>query len=103
MVSKDIDSLQKKLGVSFKNKNLLRQALIHRSYLNENPGEKLKHNERLEFLGDAVLELVVTDYLYRNYPNPEGELTSWLAALVNSKKMAENILKVYEEVLYAKN
>jgi ribonuclease-3 len=81
---KDFSILEKRLGCTFKDKDLLRQALVHRSYLNENPGFALPHNERLEFLGDAVLELVVTEYLYQKYPNPEGELTNWRAALVNA-------------------
>lgn len=81
---KDFKDLEATLGTSFKNQDLLRQALVHRSYLNENPGFGLDHNERLEFLGDAVLELVVTEYLYERYPNPEGELTNWRAALVNA-------------------
>ncbi len=76
--------LEKKIGIEFKNKDLLLTALTHRSYLNENTSWPLEHNERLEFLGDAVLELVVTDYLYKNYPNPEGELTNWRAAIVNA-------------------
>lgn len=84
-----IDDLAKKIGVKFKNLDLLRQALTHRSYLNEHRDYKLDHNERLEFLGDAVLELVVTEYLYNNYPNPEGELTSWRAALVNGETLAK--------------
>lgn len=86
---KDHSSLEQRLGVVFKEKILLEQALVHRSYLNENPGYKFGHNERLEFLGDAVLELVVTEYLFKNYPNPEGELTNWRASLVNSKMLAE--------------
>ena len=73
----------------FKNKDLLQQALVHRSFINENPDFRLDHNERLEFLGDAVLEFIVTRYLYDNYPNPEGEMTNWRAALVNAKKLAE--------------
>lgn len=81
---KDFAQLENILGVKFKDQDLLRQALVHRSYLNENPGFPLPHNERLEFLGDAVLELVVTEYLYQHYPNPEGELTNWRAALVNA-------------------
>lgn len=81
--------LEKNLGIKFKNKNLLKQALIHRSYLNEHPEEKIDHNERLEFLGDAVLELVVSEYLFRNYSNPEGELTSWRASLVNTDSLSE--------------
>jgi len=85
----DLPSLEKKIGVKFDSQELLQQSLTHRSYLNENPDFGLGHNERLEFLGDAVLELVVTEYLYRNYPNPEGELTNWRAALVNAKMLAE--------------
>ena len=85
----DHSSLEQRLGVSFKEKLLLEQALVHRSYINENPSYKYGHNERLEFLGDAVLELVVTEYLFKNYPNPEGELTNWRASLVNSKMLAE--------------
>ncbi len=83
---KDFSPLEKKLGIKFKNKDLLVQAFIHRSYLNENPDFYLFHNERLEFLGDAVLELVVTEELYKKYPKkPEGELTNLRASLVNSK------------------
>jgi len=81
--------LEEKIGISFKNKDLLLTALTHRSYLNENPTWKLDHNERLEFLGDAVLELVVTEDLYTKYPNPEGELTNWRAALVNAVMLAQ--------------
>ncbi len=84
-----LKKLEDALGVVFKNKNLLKQALIHRSWLNENPESKLENNERLEFLGDAVLELVVTEHLYNNYPNPEGELTNWRAALVNYQNLAQ--------------
>ena len=81
---------EEKTGVIFKNKKLLEQAFIHRSYINENGGSKLSHNERLEFLGDAVLELVVTDYLYRKYPdNNEGELTAYRSALVNAVILGE--------------
>lgn len=86
---KDLSKLELKLGITFKNKDLLLQALIHRSYLNEHPKFRLDHNERLEFLGDAVLELVVTEYLFNKYPNPEGELTNWRAALVNAKMLAK--------------
>lgn len=85
---KDISQLEKSLGIEFKNKDLLRQALVHRSYLNEHPSFELPHNERLEFLGDAVLELVVTDYLYKNFDNPEGDLTNWRASLVNAHMLA---------------
>lgn len=86
---KDFSILEKKLNFKFKNKDLLTEAFIHRSYLNENPKINLFHNERLEFLGDAVLELVVTEYLYRKYENPEGELTSWRAALVNAQSLSQ--------------
>ena len=76
--------LEKRIGVNFKNKDLLKEALTHRSYLNEHPEWALPHNERLEFLGDAVLELVVTEYLYNRFPDkPEGQLTMLRAALVN--------------------
>ncbi|MBZ9572193.1 ribonuclease III [Patescibacteria group bacterium] len=86
---KDFSPFEKKLNLEFKNKDLLIQAFCHRSYLNENPNFRLPHNERLEFLGDAVLELVVTEYLYQNYPKKsEGELTNWRAALVNSKMLS---------------
>jgi len=92
---KDFSILENKLGLHFKNKDLLTQAFVHRSYLNENPDLNLGHNERLEFLGDAVLELIVTKYLYNKFPDkPEGELTNWRAALVNAKmltKIAEQI------------
>jgi ribonuclease-3 len=92
---KNFEDLEKKLGLSFKNKDLLTQAFTHRSYLNENPSFSLQHNERLEFLGDAVIELIVTSHLYREYPDkPEGDLTNWRAALVNAKMMT----KVAEEL-----
>lgn len=85
-----LDILEKTLGVSFKNKQLLQQSLVHRSYLNENPSFELGHNERLEYLGDAVLELIVTEHLYRAYPNdPEGQLTNWRASIVNAKMLSE--------------
>lgn len=88
-MKKDFSKLEKVIGFDFKNQDLLRQALVHRSYLNEHPDFELEHNERLEFLGDAVLELAVTEYLYKHYHNPEGELTNWRASLVNSKSLAE--------------
>ncbi len=83
-----IEKLEQTLGVSFLNKDTLRQALVHRSYLNEHPDFALGHNERLEFLGDAVVELVVTEHLYHNYENPEGDLTNWRASLVNADMMS---------------
>jgi ribonuclease-3 len=80
----DILSLQQQLGIQFSNVDLLKEALTHRSYINENPSWNLPHNERLEFLGDAVLEIIVTDYLFSEYPQyEEGRLTSIRAALVN--------------------
>ena len=85
---KDFSIFEKKLGLKFKNKDLLMQAFVHRSYLNENPDFHLNHNERLEFLGDAVLELIVTEELYKKYPEKaEGDLTNWRAALVNAKML----------------
>lgn len=87
---KDFSKLEQKLNLKFKNRDFLIQAFCHRSYLNENPDFHLENNERLEFLGDAVLELVVTEELYKNYPKKsEGELTNWRAALVNAKMLAE--------------
>ena len=87
---KDFLLLEKKLNLKFKNKDLLIQAFVHRSYLNENPDFYLGNNERLEFLGDAVLELAVTEYLFKEYPQkPEGELTNWRAALVNAKMLGK--------------
>ncbi len=87
---KDIKNFEENSGVVFSDKNLLKQAFTHRSYLNENPGLALEHNERLEFLGDAVLELIITNFLYKKYPEkPEGELTSFRAALVNSVMLSE--------------
>ncbi len=86
----DFSKFEQATQVSFKDKELLRQAFIHRSYINENPGVKLSHNERLEFLGDAVLELVVTDYLYRMYQGaPEGELTAYRSSLVNAVVLSD--------------
>ncbi len=98
---KDLAILEKKLGFTFANKDLLTQALVHRSFLNENREFPLGHNERLEFLGDAVLELVVTEYLYTHYDNPEGELTNWRASLVNSNMLSTltNELEI-EDLLY---
>lgn len=82
------ENLQQQLGIWFKDQQLLERAFIHRSYLNEHPKLGLEHNERLEFLGDAVLELAVTDHLYRNYPNPEGDLTNWRSALVKTESLS---------------
>lgn len=79
----------------------MQQVFVHRSYLNENPGFPLQHNERLEFLGDAVLELVVTEHLFKTYPNPEGELTNWRSALVKGEMLAVIALELnIGELLY---
>ena len=81
---------EKSAGLSFKNKLLLQQAFTHRSYINENRPLRLSHNERLEFLGDAVLELVITKYLFDNFPaKNEGEMTSYRSALVNANTLSE--------------
>lgn len=90
-----LQEFQNQINVSFKNEDLLAQAFIHRSFINENPRSGLEHNERLEFLGDAVLELVVTEYLYDVYPErSEGDLTAYRSALVNAVtlgKVAEDL------------
>ena len=83
-----LQEFQDRLGIHFSDISLLERAFIHRSYLNEHPKLGLEHNERIEFLGDAVLELVVTDFLYRTYPNPEGDLTNWRSALVKTESLA---------------
>lgn len=84
-MKKSIETLAKHIGVDFDDIELLRMAVTHRSYLNENRGSGMEHNERLEFLGDAVLELVVTSFLFRKYPQKaEGELTAFRSALVNA-------------------
>ena len=86
----DFSLFEKKIKIYFKDKNLLKQAFVHRSYINENPKMGLSHNERLEFLGDAVLEILVTEYLYKKYPNQtEGELTAYRSALVNATILSE--------------
>ncbi len=98
---KDIIALASLLKVPYVENGHLEQAVVHRSYLNEHTDFPLDHNERLEFLGDAVLELVVTEFLYQNYENPEGELTNWRAALVNGQNLADigESLQI-EEYLY---
>ena len=91
----DFSLFEKKTNIIFKDKKLLEQAFIHRSYINESSGTKLSHNERLEFLGDAVLELVVTDYLYNKYTDrDEGELTAYRSALVNAVIIGEVALSL---------
>jgi ribonuclease-3 len=85
----DLSALETRLQVSFSNKDTLLSALTHRSYLNENPKFHLDHNERLEFLGDAVLELIVTDHLYRTYQLPEGEMTNLRSAIVRGEMLSQ--------------
>ncbi len=100
-MQKNIAELARLLNVKYKPDGHLEQAVVHRSYLNEHPDFPLAHNERLEFLGDAVLELVVTEYLYATYPNPEGELTTWRSALVNGDSLSELAQKLgVEPFLY---
>jgi len=86
----DLEELEKTLNIKFRNKNLLKNAFIHRSYLNEHSEEKLPNNERLEFLGDSILAFVVSTYLFQNHPDSqEGDLTNFRASLVNSKSLSE--------------
>lgn len=84
---------QEKLGVTFNDVDLLVTAFTHRSYLNEHKKTVTEHNERLEFLGDAVLELVVTEFLYANYPEPEGVLTNWRSSLVRTESIGAAAIK----------
>jgi len=81
-------NFEKVININFKNKDLLQQVFVHRSYINEHKNFNLEHNERLEFLGDAVLELVVTEYLYLKYNDPEGILTNWRSALVKGDSLS---------------
>lgn len=95
-MNRDFKDIEEKLGITFENAALLKEALTHRSYLNEHPEWPVRHNERLEYLGDAVAELVTTEFLYKKFPErPEGELTSFRAALVNYQMMA----RVAREIL----
>lgn len=91
----DFSKFEEAIGIIFKNKELLRRAFTHRSYLNENRNSESSHNERLEFLGDAVLELMVTEYLFDKYPdNNEGDLTAYRASLVNAITLSEAAQKI---------
>ncbi len=91
----DFSVFEKKINATFKNKNLLKQAFTHRSYINEHSREGLSHNERMEFLGDAVLELVVTEYLFKKYPQKtEGDLTAYRAALVNTTTLSNTAQEI---------
>jgi ribonuclease III len=101
MDTKNFNELEEIINIKFKDLDFLKNALIHRSYLNEHHDFPMEHNERLEFLGDAVLELVTTEFLYNNYPNSEGELTNWRASLVNSKMLAKVARRLnFEKYLY---
>jgi len=89
------NDIQKNIGITFKNPQLLEIALTHRSYLNEHQGAKIENNERLEYLGDAVLELIISDYIFRKYPGKaEGELTSIRSAVVRTESLAEESRKL---------
>src|ERR1700691_5798374 len=91
----DFSKFQTRIGFHFKDERFLETAFTHRSYLNENRQLGREHNERLEFLGDAVLELVVTEFLYAKYPEkPEGDLTAYRAALVNTQSISEAAQKL---------
>ena len=91
----EFSKFEEKINIYFKDKSVLKQAFTHRSFLNENRGSGLEHNERLEFLGDAVLELVITDHLYQKYPSkPEGELTAFRSALVNAITLSDSASKI---------
>lgn len=86
----NLDAFEEELNIKMKNQQLLKQAFVHRSYINEHPDFALDHNERLEFLGDAVLEIIVTEFLYFKFPDkPEGELTNLRASLVNAKMLSQ--------------
>lgn len=101
----DFEAVERIIAVQFVDRNFLLSAMTHRSYLNEHKEATQDHNERLEFLGDAVLELVVTDFLFREYPDkPEGELTAVRAALVNTNSLADASTKlgINEHLLLSK-
>lgn len=95
-----IEFSKQKLGFEFRDIQLLITALTHRSYVNEHKKTVTEHNERLEFLGDAVLELITSDFLYQNYDETEGVMTTWRSALVRTESIAEAGLKLgYESLI----
>lgn len=101
----DFSAFENKIGHTFKDKHFLETAFTHRSYLNENRAPGREHNERLEFLGDAVLELAVTEFLFSKYPTkPEGDLTAYRAALVNTISISEcaSVLGMNEYLLLSR-
>ncbi len=92
---KNISEFEKKIGIDFKDKELLKKAFIHRSFTNEKAGKGLEHNERIEFLGDAVLELSATEFLYKKFPSEtEGVLTAYRSALVNTDSLSLHAKKL---------
>jgi ribonuclease-3 len=91
---KTYDSFEKDIGIDFKDKSIRDRVFIHRSYLNENRDKGLVHNERLEFLGDAVLELAVTEYLFNKMNKPEGEMTALRSALVKGESLSKEAKKI---------
>ncbi len=102
---KDFTPFEQSLGIVFTDKSLIQRAFTHRSFINENPRSGLEHNERFEFLGDAVIELIVTDYLFRNFPtHNEGDLTAYRSALVNAVIMGEvaTVLNMNDFLLLSK-
>lgn len=89
-MTKNLDNLEKKLGIQFKNPKLLAQALIHRSYLNEIAGKGIRSNERLELLGDSILSFIISEWLFFKFPNyPEGELTNLRSNIVRTSSLAQ--------------
>ena len=100
----NIEHFSKACGISVKNHDFFIEAMTHRSYLNENKNHPYPHNERMEFLGDAVLELVVTEYLFNKFDNPEGDMTAWRAALVNGEMLARvaREIKIEEFLMMSK-
>ncbi len=92
----DLKEFQNQISITFKDVAFLQQAFVHRSYINENKSSGLSHNERLEFLGDAVLELVITDFLFKKYTDKsEGDLTAYRSALVNADTCAGIATKLH--------
>lgn len=87
---KNLDNLEKKLGIKFKNRKLLAQTLVHRSYLNEVTGRGIRSNERLELLGDSILSFIITEWLFKEFPDyPEGELTNLRSNIVRTSSLAQ--------------
>jgi len=102
---KNLEKLQQRLGINFNNPQLLAQSLVHRSYLNEITGQELESNERLEFLGDAVLSFIVSHWLYQKFPNyKEGKLTNLRSNLVRTSTLAQiaTQLKIGQNLLMSR-